>query len=58
MSKKKKKDKKTTKMSLKAYERELAKLEVELVKLQGWIQSEGLLHDRVAREPRLIDTLT
>ena len=39
MSKKKNKKKK---MSAKAYERELARLEVELVKLQGWIQQEGL----------------
>ena len=39
MSKKHKKDKKTT---YKAYERELRKLEIELVKLQGWIQREGL----------------
>jgi polyphosphate kinase 2 len=39
MSKKKHKNKK---MSRKAYERELARLEVELVKLQGWIQQEGL----------------
>lgn len=30
------------KMKRKDYERELAKLEVELVKLQGWIQREGL----------------
>ena len=30
------------KMKLKDYERELAKLEVELVKLQSWIQHEGL----------------
>ena len=30
------------KMKRKAYERELAKLEIELVKLQGWIQKEGL----------------
>jgi polyphosphate kinase 2 len=38
-----KKDKaKSKKMKRKAYERELAKLEVELVKLQGWIQREGL----------------
>ena len=29
-------------MSPKAYERELARLEIELVKLQGWIQQEGL----------------
>jgi len=39
MGKKKKKDKK---LSRKAYERELQKLEIELVKLQGWIQHEGL----------------
>ena len=44
MSKKKKNknkqddaNKKPKKMKRKAYERELAKLEVELVKLQGWI---------------------
>jgi polyphosphate kinase 2 len=30
------------KMNKKDYERELAKLEVELVKLQGWIQQKGL----------------
>lgn len=30
------------KMKRKAYERELAKLEEELVKLQGWIKAEGL----------------
>jgi polyphosphate kinase 2 len=30
------------KMKRKAYERELAKLEIELVKLQGWIQHKGL----------------
>jgi polyphosphate kinase 2 len=30
------------KMKRKAYERELAKLEVELVKLQGWIKAKGL----------------
>lgn len=30
------------KMKRKDYERELAKLEVELVKLQGWIQAKGL----------------
>ena len=30
------------KMPRKAYERELAKLEIELVKLQGWIQHKGL----------------
>ncbi len=30
------------KMKRKAYERELARLEVELVKLQGWIKREGL----------------
>ena len=39
MSKKHKKDKK---MKRKAYERELQKLEIELVKLQGWIQHAGL----------------
>jgi polyphosphate kinase 2 len=39
MGNKKKKDKK---MSRKAYERELQKLEIELVKLQAWIQHEGL----------------
>ena len=39
MGKKKKKEKK---MSLKKYERDLQKLEIELVKLQGWIQQEGL----------------
>jgi polyphosphate kinase 2 len=51
MSKKKKSDKqsheiyqaaKPKKMKRKAYERELAKLEVELVKLQGWIKAKGL----------------
>jgi hypothetical protein len=30
------------KMKRKAYERELAELEVELVKLQGWIKNKGL----------------
>ena len=34
--------KKPKKLKLKEYERELRKLEVELVKLQGWIQQEGL----------------
>ena len=34
--------KKPDKMSAKAFDRELAKLEVELVKLQGWIKREGL----------------
>ncbi len=29
-------------MSRKKYERELAKLEIELVKLQGWIKHKGL----------------
>ena len=33
---------KPRKMKRKAYEKELARLEVELVKLQGWIKSEGL----------------
>ena len=33
---------KTKKMKRKAYESELAKLEVELVKLQGWIKTKGL----------------
>ena len=42
MSKKNKRKNKPKKMSLKAYERELAKLEVELVKLQGWIKHKGL----------------
>ena len=41
MSKKDKK-KKNEKMSRKAYEKELEKLQIELVKLQGWIQAEGL----------------
>jgi polyphosphate kinase 2 len=36
------KAKKPKKMKRKAYERELAKLEVELVKLQGWIKAKGL----------------
>jgi polyphosphate kinase 2 len=39
--KKDKKDK-PKKMKRKAYEKELAKLEVELVKLQGWIKNKGL----------------
>ena len=34
--------KKQTKMKRKAYEHELARLEVELVKLQGWIKAKGL----------------
>ena len=34
--------KKPKKMKRKKYERELAKLEVELVKLQGWIKAKGL----------------
>ena len=34
--------KKSKKMKRKAYERELAKLEVELVRLQGWIKAKGL----------------
>jgi len=41
----KRKDTRTSeenKMPRKAYERELAKLEIELVKLQGWIQHKGL----------------
>lgn len=33
---------KPKKMKTKAYEKELARLEVELVKLQGWIQAKGL----------------
>ncbi len=37
-----KKEKKPNKMKRKAYESELAKLEVELVKLQGWIKQKGL----------------
>jgi len=39
---KKKKDKTPKKMKRKAYEKELARLEVELVKLQGWIKHKGL----------------
>lgn len=35
-------DEKPKKMSRKAYEKELARLEVELVKLQGWIKAKGL----------------
>jgi polyphosphate kinase 2 len=35
-------DGKPVKMKRKEYEKELAKLEVELVKLQGWIKHEGL----------------
>jgi polyphosphate kinase 2 len=38
----KKKQTKNGKMKRKAYERELAELEVELVKLQGWIKNKGL----------------
>ena len=34
--------KKPKKMKRKAYEKELAKLEVELVRLQGWIKAKGL----------------
>jgi polyphosphate kinase 2 len=34
--------KRPKKMKRKAYERELAKLEVELVRLQGWIKAKGL----------------
>ncbi|GAF86540.1 unnamed protein product, partial [marine sediment metagenome] len=37
-----KKDKKPKKMKRKAYEQELAKFEIELVKLQGWIKQKGL----------------
>jgi len=37
-----KKDKKSKKMNREAYESELAKLEIELVKLQGWIKHKGL----------------
>ena len=37
-----KKDKKPKKMKRKAYETELAKMEVELVRLQGWIKEKGL----------------
>ncbi len=40
--KRNKKQTKNGKMKRKAYERELAKLEVELVKLQGWIKQRGL----------------
>ena len=36
------KDKPVAKMKRKPYEAELAKLEVELVKLQGWIKAKGL----------------
>ena len=45
MAKKKSKNKKANKlkkMKRKAYEKKLAKLEVELVKLQGWIKETGL----------------
>lgn len=42
MVKKKDKPKKPEKMNRKAYESELARLEVELVKMQGWIQHKGL----------------
>ncbi len=42
VKKAKKSQSKPVKMSLKAYESELAKLEVELVRLQGWIKHEGL----------------
>jgi len=46
MSKKHKKvhhqDEKPKKMKRKKYESELARLEIELVKLQGWIKNEGL----------------
>jgi polyphosphate kinase 2 (PPK2 family) len=41
-SKKKGKDEAPQKMKRKAYERELAKLEIELVKMQGWIKDQGL----------------
>jgi len=37
-----KKDEKPKKMKRKEYEAELAKLEVELVKLQGWVKEKGL----------------
>ena len=37
-----KKEEKPKKMKRKAYERELGKLEIELVKLQGWIKNKGL----------------
>lgn len=37
-----KKDEKPKKMKRKDYEAELAKLEVELVKLQGWVKEKGL----------------
>jgi polyphosphate kinase 2 len=37
-----KKDEKPKKMSRKAFESELARLEIELVKLQGWIKHKGL----------------
>lgn len=39
---KEKESKPVKKMKRKAYERELAKLEIELVKLQGWIKAKGL----------------
>jgi polyphosphate kinase 2 len=42
VKKAKKSQSKPVKMSLKDYESELAKLEVELVRLQGWIKHEGL----------------
>ena len=35
-------DEKPKKMKRKAYEKELARLEIELVKLQGWIKAKGL----------------
>ena len=38
----KKKDDKEKKLSRKEYEKELAKLQIELVKLQEWIKSEEL----------------
>ena len=41
-SKKNKKADGSKKMKRKAYERELARLEIELVKLQGWIKQKGL----------------
>jgi polyphosphate kinase 2 (PPK2 family) len=37
-----KKDEKPKKMKRKEYEAELARLEVELVKLQGWIKQKGV----------------
>ena len=48
-----KKANKPKKMKRKAYERQLANLEGELVKLQGWIKEKGLKVANIKRHARL-----